>query len=344
MALFRRGAHWAHAARHVRVFKLYGGWLLWAGATQSQLRRIMADLKRRHIALAVEAPALPTTNCGQGVEGFSDPGSAVTLASKIKRAGGTLKYVAFDEPFAFGSLYSGPNACHWSPDKIAAELRGYVRSLRRSFPGLVAGDIEPLWGGEDPQQLVDWMYSYKGSTGSRLGFFHLDLDYDNRPNWPQDAHGLEQAAHARGIPFGLIYIGGGSTDLDWTRTAEQRFVDYEAQAGFRPDQAILQSWEDHPDHALPESKQGTFTWLIDQYVRPRTHLKLSVSGDSASARLTDRRGSPLSGKTVAVSATPLNGKGQYAEYGVSGTVPAGAVHAVVGLRVNIECGSQAPQT
>ena len=346
MALFRRGAQWKRAARHVRVFKLYGGWILYAGATQAQLRLIIADLKRRHIALAVEAPALPATStCGNGVEGFHDSaGSAAILASKIKRAGGTLKYVAFDEPFAFGSLYDGANSCQWTAQRVAGDLHHYVRSLRRWFPHVVAGDIEPLWAGHDPQALADWMGAYKRATGSRLGFFHLDLDYDNLPKWPQEAHSLERAAHTHGIPFGIIYYGGyaASTDLEWTSSAEQRFVEYEAQAGFRPDQAVLQSWEDKPDQALPETQQGTFTWLIDQYLRPRTHLKLSLSGDSASARLTDPHGSPLNGKTVMLSATPLDGNGAYAEYDVSGTVPADAVQAVVGLRVNMECGCAGP--
>jgi hypothetical protein len=82
--------------------------------------------------------------------------------------------------------------------------------------------------------------------------------------------------------------------------------------------------------------------LIDQYVRPRAHLTLAVSGDSASATLTSPRGSPLGGKIVALTATALDGKGQYAEYDVSGTVPPGAVQAVVGLRVNMECVCSGP--
>ncbi len=49
MALFRRRARWAKAARHVQIFKLYAGWLVWAGATPSQLKRIVSDLKRRRV-------------------------------------------------------------------------------------------------------------------------------------------------------------------------------------------------------------------------------------------------------------------------------------------------------
>jgi hypothetical protein len=53
----------------VRVFKLYAGWATDV-ATRSQLRRVITDLRRRGIALAVETPALTGTDaCGGDIEG-----------------------------------------------------------------------------------------------------------------------------------------------------------------------------------------------------------------------------------------------------------------------------------
>ncbi len=250
-----------------------------------------------------------------------------------------MKYVAFDEPFAFGSLYDGENACRWSPERVAQELADYVRRLRRYFPKVVAGDIEPLWAGVDPQQLVDWMDTYARVTGHRLPFFHLDLDF-SRPDWPQDSHSLEDAARTRGIRFGLIYYGGynRATDREWTGAAEERFVDYEAKEAIRPDQVVFQSWEDRPDHVLPETKAGTFTWLIDRYFRPRTKLTLGLSGGVVSGRLTGAHGESLYGRSVRLTATPLDGPGARGQYTLTGRVPAGAGSAVVGFRVNTECG------
>ena len=337
MGLFKPKAPWRKAASRVRIFKLYSDWM-WI-MTPSQLRRLVSDLKRRHIELAVEVGALVATEeCGQGVEGFAGSNDAARVAAGITRAGGTFKYVAFDEPFYFGSLYEGANACRWSPERVARDVAAYVSQMRRYFPNLVAGDIEPLVAGVSPQQYVDWMDTYRRVTGKRLPFFHLDLDF-NRPDWPQATHYLENAAHTRAIPFGLIYYGGygRETDAEWTAAAEQRFVAYEAMEGIRPDHVVFQSWEDRPDYVLPETKPGTFTWLINRYFRTRTKLTLQV-GDTAGGTLTDAGGRPLAGLLVELSATPLDGAGAYGEYTITGTVPAGAVSADVGYRVNTECG------
>ena len=342
MALFTRKARWAKAARHVRIFKLYEGWIL-DDANVSRLRAIVADLRRRKIALAVEVGALPDDTCGAGVEGFVGREGMPAMARRIKAVGGTVKYVAFDEPFAFGSLYDGPNACRWPPEKVAEEVGAFVHGLRAYFPKVVAGDIEPLWSGLDPAVFESWMDTYQRVTGTRLPFFHLDVDFD-RPGWTQEAHRLEDAARSRGIAFGFIYYGGygRQTDAEWTGAAERRFVEYEAKEGIRPDQVIFQSWEDRPDRALPESRHGTFTWLINRYFRTRTNLTLQVAGLAAFGRLTDAKAQSLYGRSVELTATPLDGAGAYAEYTLTGTVPAGAVTADVGYRVNTECGCSGP--
>ena len=337
MSLFRRGAPWRHAARHVRVFKLYETWIS-NFATSGQLRRIVVDLRRRKIALAVEAlPLTSSEQCGNGVEGFSGPGELLRLVRAIKDAGGRIDFVAFDEPFAFGHLYDGPNACRWSSEEVAQKLAAYVRRLRRWFPKVVAGDIEPVWSGTDPRELEDWLDTYARVTGRALPFFDLDVDF-SRFAWPQDAATLQSFAHSRGIKFGLIYIGEGGTDRRWSQRAEDRILAYEEEPGPRPDQAVFQSWVERPDRVLPETRPGTFTWLINRYFLPRPRLRLEVSGESVVSTLTDRRGHPLGGKRIVLTGTPLDGSGQYGDYRVSGTVPAGAVQAEVGLRVNLECG------
>lgn len=341
MKLFRRGAPWRHAAAHVRVFKLYESWIT-NFATPSQLQRIVADLRRRKIALAVEAlPLTATAECGNGVEGFAGPGELVRLVHAIKQVGGRINYVAFDEPFAFGHLYDGPNACRWSSDDVARKLAAYVRKLRRWFPSVVAGDIEPLWAGVGPEVLEGWLDTYARVTGKPLPSFDLDMDF-SRLEWPNDTARLESFAHSRGVRFGFIYIGEGASDREWSQTAEDRIFAYERKIGVRPDRRIFQSWLDRPDRVLPETRAGSFTWLIDRYFRPRPRLRLDLSANSAVARLTDRRGSPIAGKKIVLTGTPLDGSGVYGEYAASGTVPLGASRALVGLRMNFECGCSGP--
>ena len=342
-ALFDRRASWADAARRVGVFKLYGGWAANELALE-ELGRIVRDLERRGIALAVEDGALQSRDgCGHGVEGFVPPNQATRIASRIRAAGGTLGYVALDSTFRFGSLYDGPNACRFPPEEAARQFAAYAAEVRRVFPDVAVGDIEALPLDVDPARLVEWMDVYRRVTGRRLDFFHLDMGY-RRPGWPEAARFLEDAARARGIPFGIIYFGegsqrdGGGSDVDWTANAEQRFVTFEAEYGGRPDHAILQSWVEFPDYLLPESKPATFTWLVNRYLRPRTALTIRSSRGRMTGRLLDERGRPIRRARVELAQMPLAGPGVAGTYAISGTVPARASAATVGFRVNTECG------
>jgi hypothetical protein len=337
MKLFSKKAPWASASRRVNVFKLYGEWIE-GTARHGQLARVVADLKRRRIALAVEAgPLQATSACGGGVEGFNGPASGRHIAQRIKAAHGTLAFVALDEPFYYANVYDGPNACHWSAEQIAVQVRDFVAAVRAVFPRVVVGDIEPLAPDVQVDQLVHWLDAYHDVTGSSLPFFHLDVGFLVRQDWPQAAKALEGAARARGVPFGLIYNGDGETDRDWAASAEQRFTTYEAQYQGQPDDVIFQSWVDHPDYVLPESRPGTFTNLIDRYLRPRTALRLDVNALAADGTLVDAHGQPLPGRPIELSLTPLDGPGGFADYVLTGSVPAGAATAVVGFRVNMEC-------
>jgi hypothetical protein len=339
MSLFSRKARWKQAARRIQVFKLYGEWV--DGASFLQLRSVIRDLKRRRIALALElGPLQATADCGQGVEGFGGPSSGVSTVSRIKVAGGTLAYIALDEPFFFGSLYDGANACHWTAERIAQQVAEYIRAVRTVFPHIVVGDIEPLAGRGDPGAYTRWMDTYAHVTGAELPFFDLDVDF-NRFDWVQETAQLESAAQARGMRFGLIYIGAGATDLEWSRSAEDRIAKYELTSGLRPDDVIFQSWLDHPDRVLPETKPGTFTWLIDRYFRPRPTIRLELEAGTATATLSDDRGHVMSGKEIDLTATPLVGSGIQETYEIVGTVPSNARTAVVGFRVNTECGCSA---
>jgi hypothetical protein len=340
MSLFDRDASWGAAAKHVAVFKLYGGWVA-NEASLPDLRLIVSDLRRRGIALAVEDAALVGRNgCGEGVEGFTAPDEAVRVAERVRAAGGTLDYVAVDSPFREGTLYEGPLACHFSAEEDARQVAAYAAAARSIFPRVVVGDIEALPPGVDPGAVVGWLDTYRRVAGASLPFLHLDVNY-LRLDWPEVAGALERAARARGIRFGIIYDGegsqldGGGSDRDWTAEAERRFTTYEAQYRGHPDDTVLQSWVDHPDYALPETQPGTFTWLIDRYLRPRPSLTL---GRDLRGRLTGAGGQPIAGARVFATATGTSGAGTQADSTLTGTVPAGAAAARVGLRVNAECG------
>jgi len=138
--LFSAAAPWGTAASHIQVFKIWTSELDYF--SDVDLSNMFADLKRRHIALAIEWGPLEPNGCGSG-EGF-DGALALHYAQKIRENGGTLQYIAFDEPFAGGSLASPPDACHWSADQVAQDALRHLAMIRTVFPDAIVGDIEVL--------------------------------------------------------------------------------------------------------------------------------------------------------------------------------------------------------
>ncbi len=304
MALFSGRAPWKRAAGRVSVFKLYGGWVA-RGATDGWLRRAVADLRRRGIALAVEeGPLRPTEDCGLFIEGFAGD-EGVDVAQRLKDAGGTLRFLAYDEPFYYASIYDGPQACHWSAERIATEVAAYNTEIRGVFPQLRFGDTEPLTSAADVPRFEEWIDTYRRVTGEALAFFHVDVGY-YLPDWPALVAELERFARSRGVPFGVIYMGDPSdlTDAAWLVRAQERFERYETEGGGRPDHAVLQSWHDRPDRVLPESKPAAFTSLVNRYARSRPALSLTVDDGTVTGRLVDARGRPLRGRRVEIVVVP----------------------------------------
>ena len=344
MQLFSPAARWVRAASHVSVFKLYGGWVA-RGATDTQLRKAVADIRRRGFRLAFESgPLDPPSTCGNGIEGFpfgSQEGPRI--ARRIRDAGGRVDLQAMDEPFFYASVYDGTQACHWTAAAVARRTVRFAAAIHRIFPHALVGDIEPLVTGVPAARYEQWIDAYRQAAGHQLPFFHVDVDWA-RPDWPQAVKELENYCRARGIAFGVIYTGDAVTPSDraWLSEAEARFTTYEARTGGRPDAAILQSWNAHPVRALPEATPYTFTWLIDRYARTRTRLSLDLTGTSgvyrATGRLLDAGGKPVGGAEVSLTAVPTAGAGLAATYTVQGEVPAEAVKADVGYRVDTECG------
>ena len=71
-----------------------------------------------------------------------------------------------------------------------------------------------------------------------------------------------------------------------------------------------------------------------------TTLSLSAPGGSqqVSGTLKDQASVPIARASIEFAMTALDGPGLFAQYTLTGTVPAGATQADVGFRVNTECG------
>ena len=293
MSLFKPDAPWQTAAHNINVFKLYGEWVAY-DATADQLRQVVEDLNRRDLALAVEAGPLNASNdCGQGIESFAGIQEGLKIANRIKIAGGTIHLIALDEPYYFGHFYAGLNACHWTAEKIAAEVDHYIQAVKSVFPDVLVGDTEPLAGAANDKAYQSWLDTFRSVNQYDLAFLHMDVDW-SRPAWAQEVLSVEKYGKQIGVPIGIIYTGNAfdTTDESWISAAGERVKKYELQAGGQPDQILFQSWNDKPDFVLPETQPFTFTNFIDAYFTDKSSLGFKRTGAGANLAL---------GKTVLVS-------------------------------------------
>jgi hypothetical protein len=333
--LFTVNAPWSKAAARIAVFE-FPAQVVLGVVDDASVRNMFADLKRRHIALAMDwGPLTPVGTCGvaiNGVEGFSG-GEALHLAQRIHDLGGDLHYIAFDEPAGGAMLNPG---CDLTPQQTAQNAAQTVAVVRSIFPDVVVGDIEGLPSPTADRALSayqQWFDAWQAVTGTPFAFFHFDLDWST--DWKSMSVALARALRARHIPVGQIYIGDGTTDADWVALAKKRVNDFENSGNAAPDQIDFQSWEPYPKHLLPETDPTTFTSLIDSYFRDRTRLTLSAPAGTATGQLAGPAGL-LAQAMIEIAATPLFGSGQVAAYQYSGTTPAGTQSIVFGARVGME--------
>jgi hypothetical protein len=174
-----------------------------------------------------------------------------------------------DEPLYYGNYYSGPGACHDSPEALAANAAQNIAAVRAIMPGIQVGDIEvgnglltpPVWAGD----IGVWAQAFQAATGHKLAFLHLDVIW-SQP-WLGNVIANTQAMHARGIPVGVIFNAGGEikTDPAWAAAVRAHYTAL-LQAGYVPDEAVFQTWVPQPTRVLPVSDPASLTGLVHGYV------------------------------------------------------------------------------
>lgn len=336
MSLFTPDAPWPKAAAHVNVFKI-GGYQAKI-APESELRQMFTELDRRHIALGLEIGILPRLGCGVGVEGFDGAGLLVA-ARRIRSFGGKIRYLSMDEPYFFGSMYTGHDACRWSTEEVAKHAAETLKAFKAEFPEVVIGDEEPMpvyiQGWLDRYR--DWIGAFRAATGADMAYFHADVQWQNG-TWPRDLDTLRKMVEQQGITVGVFYKGQSldQTDAEWVEQAQKHFEEYELRRR-PPVHVLFQSWEPCPQHLLPETDAVSFTNLINRYFRPRTQLTVRAKGRRLEGRLTIAGGKLIGGVPVKLMAAPQGEELQPVRYTIIGTVPSAAREAFVGFRVNVAC-------
>lgn len=267
LRLFDPGAPWTNARSRIQVFKMPTHAIV--HMDDAQLATIFSYLNAHHIAFAVEYGPLSFTDaCGRGVESFQPPAMPGALAARIRKLGGTVAYIAMDEPLFYGHYFSGPNACHWPIWQVAQDAARDVAQIRAVFPHVIVGDTEPPNAIRDPNWLAAtrfWIDSFRKAYGEPLAFFHDDMVW----RAPVSARTPELLGLLRqeGVRFGVIFNAAGEagSDREWLASAEQNIREYRQSGLPEPDEIIFQSWKPYPTHVLPESDPAALTYIVNWY-------------------------------------------------------------------------------
>ena len=206
MGLFTSDAPWTEAASGIHVFELDGEWLS-RDATDDQVHQVVADLNRRGIAIALSGGALALGDCSGDVEGFAGIPEGVRIARRIRDAGGTAYFYAFDHPYDAGTGDLTPERCRMSPEEVALQIGTFETSIREVFPDIIFGD--DITAHLDVDEIARWVETYRTVIGEDLGFEHLDVDYAI-PNWVGRVVEIQGFLQSVGIDFGMFYLGTGN--------------------------------------------------------------------------------------------------------------------------------------
>lgn len=271
-ALFAHPDQWAQTRRRVDVL-FYTDLNFHKQFTDAELRADFAEMKRWKIKLALEVGAIKEW----GVTGEKTFAAERPLWERIQRLGGDISAVAMDEPL------SCVRQRLKKPDDYAVqETANYIALVRKNFPQIQIGDIEPYPSIPLADQLP-WIAALQKRLAERhvrgLDFYRLDVDWVNftvggHGSWPEVKQ-LERGCRAQGLPFGLIYWAadypqmqrqGLADDSTWYVSVMQQGYDY-ALVGGAPDQYVIESWVGAPAQALPDTGDFTFTRSVRDFVR-----------------------------------------------------------------------------
>ena len=341
-SLFTANSPWSRVAGRTQVFNFYS-FSVDTHTSTAKLRRMVDALKARQIRIALDWYALkPEGGCGVGFNGFGGGADwLLPVLRRIRSVGGTVSYVSIDEPFSGGVLDDGPNACHWSVETVAEKVAAQVKRVQAEFPdieiGLIEGYNGPPWIGYAKQ----WITAYEAATGERLPFYHGDFGFD-LPGWTDGAAQIQAWVRDRGTRFGVHYTTWppAKTDAEWFAGATANMNAFELDGAGPPDDAIFQVWTEKPDRVLPETGATTMTRLIADYIRTRTAVTVTgtpaTSGGTIAVTGSVRTlgGDPVAGGRITVKTVPRDGPYQVLQF--TGTAPAGASEAVIGIRANTE--------
>ncbi|HEY1301899.1 MAG TPA: hypothetical protein VGF24_00015 [Vicinamibacterales bacterium] len=286
LRLFENPNQWTHARQAMSVFKFYQQHTqmppdrIVGPNTYDALVRVDAfrTLTQWGKKIGIEVAAVKDYYCTPDASGMTAAINATAASVRaVQTAGGTVSYLAMDEPFVSGRgrVCGGP-ALEPTADRVGT----YVSGVRAAFPDVKIGLIEAYpFSSADALVAVLQLLKERNATPA---FLHMDVDWHlaGSPAFLRDMARLKNVSATAGIPFGIIVTGyNGDADSLYavdaygiTELIAQTFSSWDSM----PDHLIVQSWAVSSSGLLvtpsnlPEDVRYTHTnMLFDVYRRLR---------------------------------------------------------------------------
>jgi hypothetical protein len=277
LRLFEHPEEWTRARSVVTVFKFY------AQHTQTPPPSIVGpnsyhalvragafkQLTSWKIKTALEAGTVKEFWCTPDASGMeASIRSTLEAVKAIENAGGTLAYLAMDEPWVSGRARAcGGPALEPTADRVAT----YMSAVSRAYPALRIGLIEayPFSRADAIESMVQMLRA----RGVSPAFLHMDVDWHALApgEFVRDMKRLQSFAAAQNIPFGIIIVGyNGEADPLYA-------IDAAGISNLIAE--TFGSWESMPEHLIVQSWVVTATGLFITPSnlpedRPFTHTSL----------------------------------------------------------------------
>jgi hypothetical protein len=276
--LFSKPADWPRSRQLLNVFKFYQQHTQMPPdpivGPNSYDALVRADafrtLNRWGKKTAIEVGSVKDYYCTADATGMNQSiAASVASIRAIQTAGGSVTYLAQDEPFVSGraAICGGP-ALEPTADRVGI----YVVGVHAVFPEVRIGLIEAYpFSSADAIETILQLLKARNATPA---FLHMDVDWHLSGSAPfvKDMARLKAVADASSIPFGIIITGyNGDADALYaidvygiTELVVQTFPTWDQMPG----QIIFQSWVESKNGSritpsnLPESTLYTHTGML----------------------------------------------------------------------------------
>jgi hypothetical protein len=258
--LFTKPEQWSAARSRINVFKFYTQNVLpdpcpiCGDNTLGTFVGVQAfqRLTDWGIAIAVEVGAVKPWGC------TSDITFGVTkqVIRNVQIHGGTVTFLAMDEPRVGGEEIAGGLTCGYTMLESMEQTAEFIKRVRAAYPQIIVGDIQ-AYPHFSPAEIQEWILALE-DRGATPAFLHMDIDIERVRVERQDVIGdlqtLNQFCQEHSIPFGVIFTSNwhaaGSnrtyyeSTMEWVRTVNDAIG--------KPQHVIFQSWQGPASNGVHE--------------------------------------------------------------------------------------------